>query len=98
VRNQVRVHLWLEQRFGHPHAPLLSAMHQIFSCLVTGTCVAMTSDAQGTLLVAAPFGLDDMFDRILRANKSHGKRNLFTAKAASYSARCPWLRKIDWAE
>jgi hypothetical protein len=56
----------------------------------------MTSDAQGTLLVAAPFGLDDMFDGILRANKSHGKRNLFTAKAASYSARWPWLRTIDW--
>ena len=71
-------------------------MHQISSCLVTGTCVAMTSDAQGTLLVAAPFGLDDMFDGILRANKSHGKRNLFTAKAASYSARWPWLRTIDW--
>jgi uncharacterized protein len=96
VRNQARVHLWYEQRFGHPRAPLLSAMHGISSFLVTGTCVAMTCDAQGKLYVAAPCGLDDMFDGILRANKPHGQRDLFIAKAASYAARWPWLRTIDW--
>ena len=71
-------------------------MRRIPSLLVTGTFVAITSDAEGALLVTAPFGSYDTFNGILRTNKPHGKHNLFTAKAASYSASWPWRHTIDW--
>ena len=71
-------------------------MRRISSLLVTGTCVAITSDADGALLVAAPFGPCDTFNGILRTNKPHGKHYLFTLKAASYSASWPWRQAIDW--
>jgi uncharacterized protein len=96
VRNQARVHLWYEQRFGHPRAPLTSAMEGISSFLVTGTCVAIGSDGQGGYRTAQPYGLDDMFDGVLRANKPFAVHELFVTKAASYAARWPWLRTIDW--
>lgn len=98
VRNQARVHLWYEKRFGHPHAPLLSSMHGISSFLVTGTCVAIGSNGAGGFRTAQPYGFDDMFDGVLRPNKPHAQRDLFIAKAASYTARWPWLRTLDWDE
>ena len=85
VRNQARVHLWYEKRFGHPRAPITSAEHGISSYLVTGTCVGIRPDGKGGYRVAAPHGLDDMFDGVLRANKPYAKRDLYAAKAASGS-------------
>ena len=96
VRNQARVHLWYEKRFGHPRAPLESSWQGISSFLVRGTCVAIASDGEGGNRVAAPHGLDDMFDGVLRANMPYAQRDLYAAKAASYAARWPWLRVEDW--
>ena len=96
VRNQARVHLWYEKKFGHPRAPLLSALQGISSFLVSGTCVAISADGTGGYRVAEPYGLDDMFDGVLRPNKRYAQPDLFVEKAASYAARWPWLRTIDW--
>ena len=96
VRNQTRVHLWYEKRFGYPRAPLESSLEGIAGFLVRGTCVAITTDGEGGYRAAAPHGLDDMFDGVLRANRPLAERDLYTAKAASYAARWPWLRVMDW--
>ncbi|MDG2286674.1 MAG: nucleotidyltransferase family protein [Alphaproteobacteria bacterium] len=96
VRNQARVHLWYEERFGHPRVPLLSCEDGLGSFLVRGTCVAIGTGGQGGLRANAPYGFEDMFDGVLRANKPYAEQGLFTAKAASYAARWPWLRTIGW--
>lgn len=96
VRNQARVHLWYEERFGHKREPLESSLDGIASFLVRGTCVAIATDGNGSYRVAAPHGLDDMFDGVLRANKPVAERDLYIAKASSYAARWPWLRVMDW--
>jgi hypothetical protein len=96
IRNQARVHLWYEARFGHPRAPLRSSEHGISSFLVTGTCVAIGSDGKGGYRTAAPYGLDEMFEGVLRANKLYAQRDLFEAKAESYVARWPWLQTVGW--
>jgi uncharacterized protein len=98
VRNQARVHLWYEKKFGHPRAPLLSTMEGISSFLVSGTCVAIGADGAGGFRTAAPYGFDDMFGGVLRPNKAYAQPDLFVEKAASYTARWPWLRTIDWDE
>jgi hypothetical protein len=96
VRNQARVHLWYEKRFGHPHVPLESSRHGISSFLVRGTCVAIAPDDAGGMRAESPYGLAEMFDGVLRANRPHAKPDLFAAKAASYQARWPWLRIVEW--
>lgn len=98
IRNQARVHLWYEARFGHPRAPLRSSEHGISSFLVIGTCVAIGPDGHGGYRTAAPYGLDEMFEGVLRANKLYAQRDLFEAKAASYAARWPWLRTVGWGD
>jgi hypothetical protein len=96
VRNQARVHLWYRDRFGHDREPLTSTRHGIASFLVTGTCIGLRPDGQGGVEVAAPFGLEDMFDGVLRANHATGTRALYEKKAASYAQRWPWLRTEPW--
>lgn len=89
VRNQARVHLWYERRFGRPRAPIASSRAAIGLYLVACTCVGIEV-ASGDLHAA--YGLDDLQAGILRPNPTNDEPDLFAAKAVSYRARWPWLR------
>jgi uncharacterized protein len=88
VRNQARVHLWYEQKFGRPRQPLTSSEHGIASFLVECTCVGINV---ATGAVVAPFGLDDIATGRLVENRANASPDLFAAKAKSYQSRWPWL-------
>ena len=89
VRNQARVHLWYEERFGHKRAPLQSSRDGVRGFLVECTCVGVNVQS-GELY--APFGLDELWNGILRPNPVHPEPELFRAKAESCRLRWPWLR------
>lgn len=55
VRNQARMHV----RNGDP--PYASVAHAMEHWLETPTCVALRLEADDTVTVIAPFGLDDLF-------------------------------------
>lgn len=88
IRNQARVHLWYEQKFGRPIAPLTSSEDGIGGFLVACTCVGINVDT-GDL--HAPYGLGDLWNGILRPNPGNIDNPLFTRKAESYRTRWPWL-------
>ncbi len=88
IRNQARVHLWYEQRFGSPCPKLRSSKDGIGRFLVECTCVGIEA-ASGAL--HAPFGLDDLWQGRLRQNSRTPNPALFAAKAADYQARWPFL-------
>lgn len=91
LRNQARVHLWYERRFGHPCPRLLSSRHGIDRFLVAGTCVGLRPAGAGIEL-HAPFGLADLVEGVLRPNPENHAPGLFQRKAESYRRRWPWLR------
>lgn len=91
VKNQARVHLWYEQRFGSPYPQLTSTRGGIDRFLVAGTCLGIAPLGDGRLEVYAPFGLDDIFDGVLRPNPLTPGPIAFRAKAESYRARWPRL-------
>ncbi|MBX7250140.1 MAG: nucleotidyltransferase family protein [Caulobacteraceae bacterium] len=68
VRNQARVHLWFEAKFGEPYAELHSAAECLerFVCPAFSVGVRLAGDDR--LEIAAPFGLDDVFAMRLRPN------------------------------
>lgn len=73
VKNQARVHLWFEARFGHPAEPLTSTTDGVSTWPETATAVAvrLRSDSEpGSpgLDIAAPLGLDDLLDGVWRRN------------------------------
>lgn len=91
LRNQARVHLWYETRFGNPCPRLTSSRHGIERFLVAGTCIGVRPAASGAIELCAPFGLDDALDGVLRPNPNNHAPRLFRSKTESYRRRWPWL-------
>ncbi len=88
IRNQARVHLWYEQRFGSPIAPLKHSRDGIDQFLISCTCVGIEVS---TRELYAPYGLSELSDGVLRMNPANPKPDLFRVKALDYQSRWPWL-------
>ncbi|WP_425994900.1 nucleotidyltransferase family protein [Caulobacter sp. DWR1-3-2b1] len=70
VRNQARVHLWFEKKFGadEPYPPLEDSAAALKRFVATAFCVGVRMEAGDTLSLFAPFGLEDLFALYLRPN------------------------------
>ncbi|MCB8836981.1 nucleotidyltransferase family protein [Aurantimonas sp. VKM B-3413] len=88
VRNQARVHLWFERRFGVTYPPLGSARESVDRFLIACTCVAVEV---GSRTVYAPDGFGDLEGGILRMNAHFPQPERFRLKADDYRPRWPWL-------
>jgi len=95
VRNQARVHLWFEGKFGEPYAPLgcTDAMLERFVCPAFAVGVRLTRE--DAIDIAAPFGLADCFSMQLRPNPRRpiAHQNFQRATAACL-ARWPEVRVL----
>lgn len=96
VRNQARVHLWYEQRFGRPYRPLDCAMDSLTTYAARTHAVAARLADDGRLLVHAPFGLANIFAMRLVPNYSQPNPETYTEKAARMKALWPELEIIPW--
>jgi len=95
IRNQARVHLWYEQHFGVPCAPLSSADESLTRYPVIVQAVGARLEDDGRLDIVAPFGLDDLFAMVMRPNLACPHRPTFEAKAARARLIWPEMRVID---
>jgi hypothetical protein len=90
VRNQARVHLWFEAKFGEPDDPLASTAEALERFTSATFAVGVRLEADDRLTVAAPFGLDDLFALRLRPNPRRATNGI-ARTAASAVARWPEL-------
>lgn len=95
VRNQARVHLWYEKKFGKPCPPFSSATDAIRAFASTACCVGVTRDESG-LRLYAPFGLDDVLGMHLRPHRRLAPKQVYDAKVCDYAARWPSLTVEPW--
>ncbi len=91
VRNQARVHLWYEHRFGHPIAPLRSTDRSIGEFAALTHCVGVRLGAGGRLDICAPYGLDPIFAFRLAPNRRNRNAGTYAEKAARAKALWPEL-------
>jgi len=93
VRNQARVHLWFEQKFGadEPYPPLETSAAALKRFVATAFCVGVRMEADDSLSVFAPFGLEDLFAMHLRPNP-------LRLKGAGGWARTTASAKARWPE
>jgi len=68
VRNQARVHLWFEAKFGEPYGPLSSTAEALERFASATFAVGVRLEADDRLRIEAPFGLADLFALRLRPN------------------------------
>jgi hypothetical protein len=92
VRNQARVHLWFEQKFGEPYAPLNCTDEALERFVCPAFAVGARLEPEGHITLAAPFGLDDLFALRLRPNPNRNiSAGAFARVSGSAGARWPEL-------
>lgn len=93
VRNQARVHLWFEDKFAEPYAPLTSSGEALTRFTSTAFSVGVRLEPNDALTILAPFGLEDLFSLHLRANPTR-QTNGFLRTAQSAARRWPELTVV----
>lgn len=98
VRNQARVHLWYEQRFGRPYRPLDCSMDALTTYAARTHAVAARLDRNDRLVLHAPFGLANLFAMRLVPNYSQMNPETYAEKAERMKALWPELSIVSWDE
>ncbi len=98
VRNQARVHLWFEDKFGSPFSPLTSSAEMLGRYASKTHAVGARLDAADRMEIVAPFGLDDLFSFRMVPNPVLDNRISHTSKGARAKAIWPELTVIPWPE
>ncbi|MER6622471.1 nucleotidyltransferase family protein [Streptomyces sp. NPDC000931] len=96
IRNEARVHLWYEQKFGVPCSPYTSTEAAIDSFAATTCCLGVRLEPGGRWRVYAPHGLSDVFGLLVRPNPVLAPRAVYEAKAARWRRRWPELTVLGW--
>jgi hypothetical protein len=96
IRNEARVHLWYEQKFGVPCAPHDSTESAIDSFVATTCCLGVRLERGGNWRVYAPHGLSDVFGLVVRPNPVLAPREVYEAKVARWKEEWPQLTVLPW--
>ncbi|MBA3051050.1 MAG: nucleotidyltransferase family protein [Alphaproteobacteria bacterium] len=95
VRNQARVHIWFPDRFGEPYEALTGTDEALARFVAPAFAVGVRLEADDTISIAAPFGLEDVFSMTLRPNPNRPVAKGWDKAVASAKARWPELTVIQ---
>jgi len=95
IVNQAKVHLWYKDYFGYDIAPYKSVEDAIATWPTTATAVGVRLE-KDDLKVHAPFGLDDLFELKVRANKAIISEDVYLQKVKKWSSKWKGLTIIPW--
>ena len=93
VRNQARVHVWFEGKFGEPYAPLSCTAEALERFVSPLFAVGVRLEDDERMSIVAPFGLDDLFAMRLRPNPRRRTAG-FERTAAKAKARWPEIEIV----
>ncbi len=96
VKNQARVHLWYAEHFGYPIEPYSSLEDAINSWPTTATSIGVRLKENGDLIVYAPYGLNDLFGKVVRANKVQITREIYEQKVSRWLSVWDDLIIVPW--
>lgn len=96
IRNEARVHLWYEQKFGVACAPYPSTEAAIDCFAATTCCLGVRLEPGGRWRVYAPHGLSDVFNLVVRPNPVLAPREVYESKSARWRRHWPELTVLDW--
>lgn len=95
VKNQKRVHLWYKDKFGYEILPYDSLEAAIDTWPTTATAVGIRFD-QENYEIYAPFGLEDMFNKIVRANPVQITESIYNQKCVKWQKKWADLSIVPW--
>lgn len=96
VRNEARVHVWYEQRYGVPCLRYRRTADAIATFPNTSSCFAIRCTASGAVEVLAPFGFTDLFSMRARPNPVLAPREVYEAKTKRWQSEWQSLTVLPW--
>ncbi|MBB3001108.1 hypothetical protein FHX57_003465 [Paraburkholderia tropica] len=96
IRNQARVPLWYENKFGIPFGPVAQASDGIdrFPCATVAIGIRHQNNRQ--FEVHCPFGLTSLFEGTLKPNRALPIPAVYAEKTARWKREWPHLRIEPW--
>jgi uncharacterized protein len=96
VTNQAGVHQWFESYFGYPVRALQSLEDAVASWPEYASAVGLTLNADDTISVIAPHGLDDLFAMRIRRNPVRVSVQTYRQRIAQkqYASRWPGVTVV----
>jgi hypothetical protein len=95
VKNEARVHLWYEDRFGYPIDPYSSAEAAIDTFPTTAGAIGVRP-AGDEIVCYTTFGFDDLMSLTVRPNKRQITPGIYESKIARWRSVWPLLKFISW--
>lgn len=95
IKNEARVHLWREEKFGDPIDPYSSVEEAILSWGATITSIGVRLE-NNELIVYAPYGLNDIFSMIIRPVKKDFSKEYYEKRAKKWKTKWNKLEIIPW--
>ena len=95
VKNQARVHLWYQERFGYEIVPYTSIEDAIATWPTTATAIGVRL-VHGRPQVFAPCGLGDLLGLVVRANRVQITPEIYRRKVARWHRHWPNLTVLPW--
>ena len=96
IRNQARVHLWYEEKFGIGCPPHESTEAAIDTYEATTACLGVRAEPGGRWRVYAPHGLSDAFNLVVRPNPVLAPPGVYRAKTERWQRQWPALTVLPW--
>lgn len=98
VRNQARVHIWFPQKFGTPYPQLRSSAEMMLYFASKTHAVAARLEANDSISIFSPFGLDDIFAFRVTPNTALDNRRTHDAKGERNKAIWSELTLVPWPD
>lgn len=90
AKNQARVHLWYEDKFGKRIEPISSLRDGVGRNPETANSVAVRLRDDKSLEVIAPCGLDDLLNMVLRRNRRQASYEYFLQRLREKRIQQTW--------
>ncbi|HLO76004.1 MAG TPA: nucleotidyltransferase family protein [Magnetospirillum sp.] len=96
LRNQARVHLWYEAKFGRRFGSLTHSCHSLWRYPSRTSAVAMRIHPAGHIELYAPFGIRHALDLKVRPNRRADIADVYDSKARRWRGEWPALSVEPW--
>lgn len=94
LKNEARVHLWYEDKFGYRIEPYTSATDAIDTFPTTAGAIGVRND--GTSVECYAYVFHDLLNLVVRPNKRQITRSIYEAKVARWRLMWPGLNIVNW--
>ena len=95
IKNQARVHIWYNPKYGTNREPYTSCEDAVSSWGSTVTCIGIRKE-NGQLIVYCPYGLNDLFSLTIRPVKRYFDKESYEARSKRWKAKWDKLNIVEW--